>query len=97
VHRIKEERNVLHTIKRRKANWISDILHRHWLLKHIIEGKIGGGIEVMGRQGRRRKQLLDDCREMRGYWKLKEEVLGSTMWRTDFGRCNGPVVRQTAE
>jgi hypothetical protein len=30
---------------------------------------------VTGRRGRRRKQLLDDCKEERGYWKLKEEAL----------------------
>jgi hypothetical protein len=53
LHRINEERNIIHTIKRRKANWIGHILRRNCLLKHFIEGKIGG-IEVRGRQGRRR-------------------------------------------
>jgi hypothetical protein len=38
-----------------KANWIGHILRRNCILKHIIEGKIGGGIELMGRQGKRRK------------------------------------------
>jgi hypothetical protein len=46
---------------------------------------------------RRRKQLLDDLEEKRRYWKLKEEALGRTVWRTHFGRGYGPVVRQTAE
>jgi hypothetical protein len=32
----------------------------------------------MGREGRRRKQLLDDLEEKRGYWKLKEEALHRT-------------------
>jgi hypothetical protein len=58
-HRVKEERNVLHTIKRREANWIGHILRMNCLLKHHIEGKIGGRTEVTGRRGRRRKQLLD--------------------------------------
>jgi hypothetical protein len=40
LHRVKEERNILHTIKRRKANWIGHILRRNRLLKHIIEGMI---------------------------------------------------------
>jgi hypothetical protein len=44
-------------------------------LKHVIEGKIEGEIEVMGRQGRRCKQFLDDLKDMRGCWKLKEEAL----------------------
>jgi hypothetical protein len=50
-------------------------LCRNCLLKHVIEGKIEGRIEVMGRRGRRRKQLLDDLKEKRGYWKFKEEAL----------------------
>jgi hypothetical protein len=52
---------------------------------------------VTGRQGRRCKQLLDDLKEMRGYWKLKEEALDPTQWRTRFGRGYGPVIRQTME
>jgi hypothetical protein len=42
LHRVKEERNILHTIKRRKANWIGHILRRNCLLKHVIEGKLEG-------------------------------------------------------
>jgi hypothetical protein len=60
LHRVKEERNILHTVKRRKANWIGHILRRNCLLKHDVEGKIEGRIEVTGRRGTRRKQLLDD-------------------------------------
>jgi hypothetical protein len=65
LHRVKEERNILHTIKRREANWIGHILRRNCLLKHVIEGKLEGRIEMTGRRGRRRKQLLDDLREKR--------------------------------
>jgi hypothetical protein len=32
-------------------------------------------IEVTGRRGRRREQLLDDINENREYWKLKEEAI----------------------
>jgi hypothetical protein len=42
LHRVKEEMNFLHTIKRRKANWIGHILRRNCLLKHVIEGKLEG-------------------------------------------------------
>jgi hypothetical protein len=94
---VKEERNIVHTIKRRKANWIGHILRRNCLLKHVIEGKLEGGIEVMRRRGRRRKQLLVDLKEKRRYWKLKEEALDRTLWRTRFGRGYGPVVRQATE
>jgi hypothetical protein len=97
LHRVKEKRNILHTIKRRKANWIGHILHRTCLLKHVIEGKLEGGIEMTGKRGRRRKQLLDDLKEKRRYWKLKEEALDRTQLRTRFGRGYGPVVRQTTE
>jgi len=47
------------------------ILCRNCLLKHVIEGKI----KVVGRQGRRLKQLLDNLKEMGVYWKLNEEAL----------------------
>jgi hypothetical protein len=39
----------------------------------------------------------DDVQENRRYWKLKEEALDRSVWRTRFGRGYGPVVRQTAE
>jgi hypothetical protein len=97
LHRVKEERNIVHTIKRRKANWIGHILRRNCLLKHVIERKIEGRIEMMGRRGRRRKQLLDNLKEKRRYWKFKEEALNHTLWRTRFGRGYGHVVRQTTE
>jgi hypothetical protein len=97
LHRVKAERNILHGIKRRKATWIGHILRRTFLLKHVIEGKLEGRIEMTGRRGRRRKQLLDDLKEKRRYWKLKEEALDRTLWRNRFGRGYGPVVRQTAE
>jgi hypothetical protein len=58
--RVKEQRNILNEIRKRKANWIGHILRRNCLLQRVIEGKIRGGIEVTGRQGRRRRKLLDD-------------------------------------
>jgi hypothetical protein len=97
LHRVKEERNILHTIKRRKANWIGHILRRNCLLKHVIEGKLEGRIEMTGERGGSRKQLLDDLKEKRRNWKLKEEALVRILWRTRFGRGYGPVVRQTKE
>jgi hypothetical protein len=97
LHRVKEERTIVHTIKRRKANWIGHILRRNCLLKHVIEGKEEGRIVMTGRRGRRRKQLLDGPKEKRRYWKLKEEALDRSVWRTRFGRDCRPVVRQTTE
>jgi hypothetical protein len=91
LHRVKEERNILHTVRRRKANLIGHILHRNCLQSHIIEGKI---IRTR-RQGRRRKQLLDDLKQAIRYWKFKEEAQDRTLWRTLFVRGYGPVARQT--
>jgi hypothetical protein len=52
---------------------------------------------VTGRQERRRRQLLDDLKDTRGYWKLKEAALYRTVCRTCFGRSCEPAVGQTAE
>jgi hypothetical protein len=40
---------------------------------------------VTGRRGRRRRKLLDDLKERRGYSHLKEEALDRTIWRNRFG------------
>jgi hypothetical protein len=93
----KEQRNILHEIRKRKANWIGHILSRNCLLQRVTEGKIQGGMEVIGRQGRRRRKLLDDLKERRGYSNLKEEALDHTMWRACFGGGFGPVIRQTTK
>jgi hypothetical protein len=65
-------------INKRKANWIGHILRRNCLLQRVIVGKIKGGIEVTGRLVRRRKKVLDDLKERRGYSHLKEETLDRT-------------------
>jgi hypothetical protein len=77
--RVSEQRNILHTIKRRKVNWIGHILRTYCLLKHTVEGKIEGALEVSRRQGRRLKQLLDFFKKTKGYLKLKEEELNLAM------------------
>ena len=79
--RVKEQRNIVHEISKRKANRIGHILRRNCLLQQVIEGKIKGGIEVTGRRRRRRRKLLDDLKERRGYSHLKEETLNRTKWR----------------
>jgi hypothetical protein len=69
LHRVKEERNILHTVRQRKANWIGHMLHRNCHLRHIIKGKIRG----TKRWGRRCKPLLDDLRKQEdtGSWRRK--------------------------
>jgi len=63
----------------------------------LLKEKYKGGIEVTGKQGRRRRKLLDDLKERRGYSHLKEEALDRTMLRACFGRGFGPVVIQTTK
>jgi len=70
---VKEERHILHKTKRRKANWTGNILRRNCLLKHAMDGKIEGRIEVTERRGRRGKQLLDDLREREDTRNLKRK------------------------
>jgi hypothetical protein len=95
--RVNEQRNILHEIRKRKANWIGHILRRNCLLKQAVEGRIKGEIEVTRRRGRRCKKLLDDLKDRRGYCHLKKEALYRAMWRNRFGRGFEPVVRQNNE
>jgi len=48
LSRVKEQRNILHTVTRRKANWIGQILCGNCLLKHVLGGKVDGRMEVTG-------------------------------------------------
>ena len=50
---------------------------------------------MTGRRGRKRRKLLDELKERRGYSHLKEETLDCIMWRARFGGGFGPVVGQT--
>ena len=95
--RVNEQRNILHEIRKRKANWIGRILRRNCFLKQVIEGKIKGESEVTRTRGRRRKKLLDDLKDRRGYSHLKGEALDRTMGRNRFGGGFGRVVRQNTE
>jgi hypothetical protein len=91
--RVNEQRNILHEIRKRKANWIGHILRRNCLLKQVIKRKMKGEVEVT----RRRRKLLDDLKDRGGYSHLKEEALDRTMWRNHFGGGFEPVVRQNTE
>jgi hypothetical protein len=95
IRKVKEERNILRTIKRKKANWIGQILRRSSFLKHVIKGKMEGRIEVTGRRGRRPKLLLNDLKKKREYWKLKGQALDRTFLEPDGG--DGPVIIQTTK
>jgi hypothetical protein len=79
LYKVKEERSILHAVKRRKANWIGHILHTNCLLKHIFEGKIEGmrrwgrggegegGGEEGGGEEEGEEEELDNIMEKRRY------------------------------
>jgi hypothetical protein len=77
---------MLHEISKGKANWIGHILHRNWFLRQIIKGKIKWGIGVTVKRGWRRRKLLDDLKERRGYSHLKEEALDRVTERRGWRR-----------
>jgi hypothetical protein len=79
LHGVKDERKILQTITIRKASVIVHILSSNCLLKHVFEGEIEGRIEATGRRGSKGKQILDNFKKMRGYWKLKQEVPDCTL------------------
>ena len=83
--RVNEQRNILQEIRKRKANWIGHILRRNCLLKQVIEGKIKGEMEVTRRRGRRRKKLLDDLKDRRGYsfegGSSRSHYMEASFWR----------------
>ena len=71
---VNEQRNILHEIRKRKANWIGYILSRNCLLKQVIKGKIKWEMEVARRRGRRQEDI-------KRYWmtlRTGEDIL---IWR----------------
>jgi hypothetical protein len=72
-------------------------LSRNVLLKHVIERKMEGMTEVKRKRGRGSRQVLNDIKEKRGYWKLKDGGLDRALWRTGFGIGCGFVVGQSTE
>jgi hypothetical protein len=95
--RVIAQRVLVISYRRFGRYWIGHILRRNCLLKQVLEGKIKEEMEVTRRRGRRRKKLLDDLKDRRGYSHLKEEALDRTSWRNRFGKGVGPVVRQNTE
>ena len=87
-------KGILQTITRRKANSVGHVLRRNCLLNQVIEGKMEWSLGVVEMGIRRRKQPLDELKEMTGYCKIKEKALNRRR-RTRCRRGYGPVVRQT--
>jgi len=86
LQRVKEEKNILPTVNRKKTNWICHILRRDCFLKHVVEGELG----VIRR--RRCKQLLDHVKEVIRYSELRYEERDCILWRTRVERVYESVV-----
>ena len=85
LQRVEEKRNIVHKTKQRNVNWIGYILRRNSLPLHVIQINIEGRMGVTGGRRRRCKELLNDLKEGRGHWRVKEAALDRTVWRTCFG------------
>jgi hypothetical protein len=68
--------------KKRKAYWIGYSWRGNCFLKHVIDGMVDGRMEVTGRRGRRREQVLHEIKKNRGHLKLEKEAIDRTVWRT---------------
>ena len=76
-----------------KANRIVHILHRNCLVKHVTEGDIEEGIEVMGRRERRCKQLLNDLKKKERVLEIESRstrfhFMGNSHWKSLWA-CRG--------
>ena len=86
LHRANHKGSIVQTVSRKRPNWIGHILFRNCLLKHVTEGKIEGRIEVIGRRGGRRKQLLDDLKGKEMIMKIKTRSIRSQSVENSLGR-----------
>ena len=87
--RVREERNILHAVKQRNANWIGDIICRNCHTNTCCGRKDR-------RDGKARKKTsaaIGDFKEKTRYWNLEEEALYHSPWGIHCGRRL--VARQT--
>jgi hypothetical protein len=75
------------------ANFIGHFLCRNGLLRHFIGGN-NRKVRRDGKTWKKSRHLLDERKEKRRYWKLKEEALERTVWKARYERCYGPVARE---
>jgi hypothetical protein len=68
---VKEQRNIVHEISKRKANWIDHILRRNCFLQRVIEGKIK----------REYKWQEDEEEDIGSYWMTIGRGEETLIWR----------------
>jgi hypothetical protein len=78
LHRVKEDRNILNTVNRRKTKWTGHILPsktRKWTK--------GRGKDISERKTRKKtKAATGDLKETRRYWKLQNEALDRSLQKS---------------
>ena len=97
LHRVKEKRNILHTVKGRKADWIGHILRRNCFIKHAIGGNTEEKKGVTRIRGRRCNQLLDYLKEKIRQLYVKRGSTISHCLERSVWNCYESVVRQTTK
>ena len=76
---------MLQIIKKR-ADWVCHLWRRDCL---VVKGKVEGRIEVMGRGGRRRKQLLETLRGRDGRGSTRSHCVEKSLWKRLWIRVSG--------
>ena len=71
LHSIKEERNFLQTVKKRKTNWICHILHGNCLLIHVTEGKVEGKDTSDGKKTKKMEAATYDLKGKEWFLEIK--------------------------
>ena len=84
LEHIGENRTLLNNIPPRQASFIGHILRRIYLLHNAIKGQMTVVEGVGRRRTQRRTQFLDDLRNRRRYWELKEEAEDRKRWKQQF-------------
>jgi hypothetical protein len=71
----REERNIVHAIKRRKADWIGYILRRNCLVIHASKKIYKGGEDEEEDVRSCRMKLQDDFKQKVAYLNVEEEAV----------------------
>ena len=86
------ERNIINETKQRKVHCIGNIVFRSGLLRQSIEENKKKDTRD-GKTWKKSEQLLYGHQERRRYWKLKEDVIDRSPWKTRYEKCDGRVAR----
>lgn len=73
-HKLRRKQEVLHKVKEDVLSCLVTIREVHSVAYTLRQNCfLGVRTEMTGRRGRRSKQMLDDLKRKKGYWKLKKK------------------------